>query len=370
LGASNTIDDPNATDGPIFRSFNPTLSPTRTFPRLSDLVHNTTVRGEVLPAVSRTLSFRLTVRDNGTNSANVGGLCFDEFAITVDGNSGPLTVTYPTDSEVWMNGTQETVTWDVAGTDIAPVNATEVDIFLSIDGGLTYPMQLADNVPNNGMAVVDVPLDINTVEARIKVKASDNIFFDISNINFLIGENNGLPIEWLNVHAAPQQTDIQLTWATASEVNNMGFEVQRSAENQQHFHKIAWVDAPQDNKDNETYEWIDREVIANTTYYYRLKQVDENGKADFSKIVTARLLNSTEDWDVLLSPNPTQDKINVQVLGLENPSLIFELYEMDGRLLETYTSVETINLSVLPAGIYVLKIWNGDRQLVKRLVKE
>lgn len=374
LGASNTVDDPNAADGPIFRSFNPTMNPTRTFPRLSDLVQNTTVYGEALPQVSRALKFRLTVRDNGTNSDNVGGICFDDFAISVDGNSGPLLVNSPNGAEVWDGGTQETVTWDVANTDQAPVNASEVDILLSTDGGFTYPTLLADNVPNTGMATITVPsinargVTMTTTTARIKVKAADNIFFDITNEDFEI-QGAALPIEWLSVHATPQQTSIKLDWSTAVEVNNSGFEIQRSADDDHHFQKIAWMNAEKGGQ-GASYQWIDEDVISNTTYYYRLKQVDVNEKTNFSKIVSARLDSSDEEWDVILSPNPAQDKMNVQVLGLNNKALTFQLFEMNGRLVQTYMTTETLDLTAIPAGIYILKIWNGEQQLVKRLVKE
>src|SRR5690606_17648069 len=66
-----------------------------------------------------------------------------------------------------------------------PVNCAAVDIFLSTDGGYSYPFLLAGNVTNDGAATVAVP-NISTINARIKVKASNNVFFDISNSDFTI----------------------------------------------------------------------------------------------------------------------------------------------------------------------------------------
>ena len=79
----------------------------------------------------------------------------------------------------WLIGTTETVTWDVAATDVAPVSCSNVDILLSTDGGFTYPVTLAAGVPNNGSFDVVVPNEA-TATARVMVVCSDNIFFDIS----------------------------------------------------------------------------------------------------------------------------------------------------------------------------------------------
>ncbi|MEO0404998.1 MAG: CARDB domain-containing protein [Bacteroidota bacterium] len=85
----------------------------------------------------------------------------------------------------WAGNTTQTVTWDVANTDAAPVNCSNVDIYLSVDGGFTYPFLLLSGTPNDGSANVFIP-DNQTNSARIKVKGNGNIFFDISNTNFTI----------------------------------------------------------------------------------------------------------------------------------------------------------------------------------------
>jgi hypothetical protein len=77
-------------NAPIFRSWNPTSSPTRYFPRLVNLLNNTTVIGELLPTYARTLTFRLTARDNKVGG---GGVNYAQLQFSVDGNSGPFAVT-------------------------------------------------------------------------------------------------------------------------------------------------------------------------------------------------------------------------------------------------------------------------------------
>src|SRR5205807_5221171 len=176
---------------PIFRTFAPTKSPSRTLPRIDRLVANpaqppTTyncsppgfnptncITGEVLPSIARTMNFQVTARDTrgGINSATM--------QVTVDGNSGPFLVTAPAVGASWAPGSTQTVTWNVANTNNAPLNIANVKISLSTDGGKTFPTVLADNVPNNGTANVNLP-NGNAPNSRIKVEAIGNIFFSIS----------------------------------------------------------------------------------------------------------------------------------------------------------------------------------------------
>ncbi len=175
---------PNSPSGnaPIFRSFDPVTSPTRSFPTNSDLVNNTQSLGEILPTSDRTLHFRLTVRDNRPNG---GGVADDSTTVEVEAGAGPFLVTAPNTAVTWNGSGPHTVTWDVAGTDVAPVSCVAVDILLSIDGGLTFDGVVVQGVANDGS--VDVyPATPDTTTARIKVVCSDNIFFDISNVNFSI----------------------------------------------------------------------------------------------------------------------------------------------------------------------------------------
>ncbi|MFN4255730.1 MAG: reprolysin-like metallopeptidase, partial [Saprospiraceae bacterium] len=170
------------TGGPAFRSLTATTSPLRYFPNLPAVVANTTPTWEVLASVGRTYNFRLTVRDN-----RVGGGCTkeDNTVITVSGTAGPFLVTAPNTAVSWPALSTQTITWDVASTNAAPVNCANVSILLSTDGGLTYPITILANTPNDGSQTVTIP-DNQTTQARIMVKSVGNVFYDISNTNFTI----------------------------------------------------------------------------------------------------------------------------------------------------------------------------------------
>jgi predicted nucleic acid-binding Zn ribbon protein/regulation of enolase protein 1 (concanavalin A-like superfamily) len=176
------------TGGPAFRTFDPTPSPSRYFPNLADVPAGNT--WEVLPTVARTMDFRVTVRDNAAAQG-----CTDEadVTLTVDGTAGPFNVTAPAAAASWTGSSFQMVNWDVAGTDQAPINCSQVDIFLSTDGGLTYPTPLAIGVSNVGFATVNVPNNITTTTARIMVKAANNVFFDLNAGNFSISASSVAP---------------------------------------------------------------------------------------------------------------------------------------------------------------------------------
>ena len=107
------------------------------------------------------------------------------FQVNTIAATGPFIVTVPNGGESYAEGSAQTVTWNVAGTNPAPINAANVRILLSTDGGLTYPTVILASTPNDGTESVTIPNMITTT-ARIKVEAVGNIFFDISNANFSI----------------------------------------------------------------------------------------------------------------------------------------------------------------------------------------
>ncbi len=177
----NNLTNPSGTQ-PIFRSWSSDVSPTRVFPRIPDLVNGSSTIGELLPTYSRAMNFKCTVKDN---VAGGGAMGQDLLSFQVDGNSGPFEVLTPNGGSAVAPGAPMVVSWAVAGTDGAPINCTAVDIWLSTDGGYTFDELLASSVANDGAETVVLP-NISSNTARIKVKASGNHFFDISDGNFVI----------------------------------------------------------------------------------------------------------------------------------------------------------------------------------------
>jgi hypothetical protein len=173
---------------PLFRSFSPVASPTRYFPRLSDIIGNVSNLSERLPTATRELRFRVTIRDQHNGPEGMIGGVNSSAIVSLNSTraAGPFVVSAPNTAAVaWAGGSTQPVTWDVAGTNANGVNCATVNIRLSTDGGLTYPTVLLAGAPNNGSATVTVP-SVATTTARVMVEAADNYFFDISNANFTI----------------------------------------------------------------------------------------------------------------------------------------------------------------------------------------
>ncbi|MCB0638237.1 MAG: propanediol utilization protein, partial [Lewinella sp.] len=170
-------------NAPLFRSRSPTTSPTRVFPRMGAVLQGLEEPSEVLPFYQRGMTFRLTVRDN--NPAG-GGVEWAEMDVDVSAQAGPFEVTSQSTFTTWTAGTFQVITWDVAGTNQAPVNADSVNIYLSEPGGMTYPYLLAGPVPNDGEATILLPSGVAGNGFRIKVKGHGNIFFDLNDANISI----------------------------------------------------------------------------------------------------------------------------------------------------------------------------------------
>ncbi len=182
---------PDTDDGnrPIFRSFAPVPGPTRTFPQLSDILSGVSTFGESLPTTTRSMNFRITVRDNHSGG---GGVNTGAMRVNVSAGSGPFAVTQPASATTWTAGSNQTVTWNVANTTGAPVSCANVRVLLSIDGGNSFPFTLAASTPNSGTAMISVP-NTPTSTARVKVEAIGNIFFSISLPGFTIAPNSTVP---------------------------------------------------------------------------------------------------------------------------------------------------------------------------------
>jgi Metallo-peptidase family M12 len=205
LGALTTA-VPNSDSGgaiPIFRPYQQTVGGTRTFPVLQYILNNANIppasyncgrttdclTGELLPAIARTMNFQVIARDN---RANGGGINTATAAVVVDANSGPFAVTSPNTNVTFASGSTQTITWNVTNTNAAPVNAANVKISLSTDGGNTFPTVLLATTPNDGTQTVTIP-NTATTQGRIKIEAVGNIFFDISDANFTIGSTTITP---------------------------------------------------------------------------------------------------------------------------------------------------------------------------------
>ena len=123
----------------------------------------------------RTLHFRLTARDGNPVA---GGVSHSDTELKLIRGAGPFRVTSQAARQTVAGGTQLAVRWDVANTDVDPIEVRRVAIRLSLNDGETFPLLLR-STPNDGLARVTLP-NTTAERARIKVEALGNVFFDVT----------------------------------------------------------------------------------------------------------------------------------------------------------------------------------------------
>jgi hypothetical protein len=177
--------------GPMFRSLPSKESPNRYMPDLKTVIDGSiSSTWEVVPSVARELNFSFLVRDN---KAGGGNTARDDMKITVI-EADAFTVSAPNTAVSWDVGTSQTITWNKGTTDIAPINCQNINIKLSVDGGISFPIMIKANTANDGLEDIIIPNNVST-SARIMIEAVDNIFYNVNTANFTIVSLNPASVE-------------------------------------------------------------------------------------------------------------------------------------------------------------------------------
>lgn len=193
---------PTLATGPTARSLPPSSLPIRHIPRFSSVIAGNVTQTnptkdsdwETVSTVARDLNWALTVRDRSPLNASGGQTSYDTMQITVE-NTIPFAVKNPIS---WAQESNQTIEWEVANTNNTTINCQNVNIKLSTDGGVSFPIVIANNVANNGLFDYTVPNIANTDQARILIEAADNIFYDVSDFNFSINNSPSFFINQTN----------------------------------------------------------------------------------------------------------------------------------------------------------------------------
>lgn len=189
-----------------------------------------------------------------------------------------------------------------------------------------------------------------------------------------------LPIELLFISAKPVENAVLIEWATLQELDNYGFDVFRAEEDGE-FIKIGFVASKRQGETRQDYNLLDVEVRPNVTYYYKLKQIDNNGDFKFTRVVSARLSDSdfTGEQTNTLYPNPTDDEFTLYLGGKEfvrGMDVEITLINSIGEVLERRTINTSINnrftfrMAKYPNGMYLLRIVSETSSTVMKVIKE
>lgn len=190
------------------------------------------------------------------------------------------------------------------------------------------------------------------------------------------GSSFPLPVELIYIKADPIDNEyIQVSWATAVEINNSGFELLRSTDGRT-FTPITWVDGIGNTTEQQDYAFDDHNVIPGQIYYYKIKQVDFDGTESFTPIVSASLIPANNSVLVSdLMPNPANDYTQLVVssdVGMDAEIyLINELGQFitsEAIVINDGSNNYTINTSNLAVGTYHVILQTSKERHVKRLM--
>lgn len=189
----------------------------------------------------------------------------------------------------------------------------------------------------------------------------------------LIGNTcNTLPVSLKNFNASKRTGKVAVTWETESEINNDGFEIQRRIGNGA-YKTIAFVDskAPGGNSNGAqiSYSFDDAENLPNGVAYYRLRQVDLDGKSIYSEIKAVR--SNSKALFISVYPNPSRGTTNVAIpegVGVVDVAL----EDFTGKLVQRWNGLNTRNLQLtnLKPGMYMLRVnaRESGEQVVERIL--
>ena len=184
-----------------------------------------------------------------------------------------------------------------------------------------------------------------------------------------------LPVRMISFTATPENKNVLLRWKTSNENGNAGFEVQRSF-NGAEFSSIGFVAGSLNNAAIKEYSFTDNDVAHSGKVFYRLKQIDHNGRYHYSAICIVSL-QLKDQFDVIAYPNPFRDKIQLNISAKEAMKVNIQLYDIFGKLYNSEnhlaskgtTSISLPDVANLSKGIYILKITGEGIVKTIRLVK-
>ncbi|HRH49227.1 MAG TPA: T9SS type A sorting domain-containing protein [Panacibacter sp.] len=299
-----------------------------------------------------------------------------------------------TDLKIAGNDTKKYQLHHFAGVEFygSPVNATNMD-YIHIDVWTpsvnTFTLRLVDFTgPNTESEISRTPAVNTWVGYDIKLsefaslgsrsKLSQMLFlvppgtsgtYFIDNVYFY---NSALPISFTDFKVTRKNNTALLQWNTAFELNNKGFSVERSSD-AVNFKQISFINASDAASGAHAYTATDLIPVKGVNYY-RIKQVDFDGHVTYSATQSLSF-EGTGTTKLALFPNPAKDKVAITLGGIESSAARYYIVGADGKVVRTGSfdkslgnSVQTLDVSNLARGIYMVKLTDGTKQQSAKLI--
>ncbi|MCF8268121.1 MAG: T9SS type A sorting domain-containing protein [Ignavibacteriales bacterium] len=264
----------------------------------------------------------------------------------------------------WKNGAGDVTNADLYYTIYENGNRPGTPVFTMIDGGWLADLGGGDQRWGKSSSTsIDITGLTNgktyKLEIYIKVDGTESavpssIYDNNSGSNYIatFTTNSTFPVELTSFAAQAKAGFVQLNWATATEVNNYGFDVQRSAGNG--WEKIAFIEGNGNSNSPKSYSFTDKNVLSGT-YSYRLKQIDTDGQFEYSDVVAVEINNLPSVYSLDQNyPNPFNPTTNIK-FGLPKDAFVsLKVFNILGQ------EVKTLLAGFKPAGEYVIPFDASD----------
>lgn len=331
--------------------------------------------------------------------SNNGATCTATSQITPSWNFSSLTYTYFDNTQKETSQTNNEIVKDAPAYSLdrqtatvyvslnSFVNAASQSININVwyDNDINYPQT---NVVTSGDILYSAALinlaatpSLANYPVIIPVDPNRRIIIEISTLPGVCAFRTSkavstaagaLPAEISALKARFSGASINLNWISHSESNNKGFEVQRAVGNTNDFKTIGFVGSRAKDGNSQldiNYNFEDANIVSGQTHYYRLKQIDFDGKSSLSPIRSIKPGSIESNLNVY--PNPSQGSVTVNTGSTSGKLNIFVL-DNTGRVVNQYMNVSTSNtrISNLKKGLYTLKIVNTEtgEQSAQRVV--
>ncbi len=198
--------------------------------------------------------------------------------------------------------------------------------------------------------------------------------------SFLTGSQITLPVKWLSVTAELVDNAVLIKWSSTHEINNNYFAIEKSMEqlpNTANWNKIGQIKGNETKNSISNYQFVDNDVSnqLESTIFYRIKQVDLDGKYAYSKIVNVNLKNDLTDEIIQVFPNPFKNEIYISRKSQSSKNIIIKVFDILGKNIYTQTidfihanqSIKIDLSKIIDSGIYLLSI---NDKTYKLLIKE
>jgi hypothetical protein len=196
----------------------------------------------------------------------------------------------------------------------------------------------------------------------------------------LFPNNDPMPVELTNFSIAVINQKIELTWVTQSETNNYGFEIERSSEerntvNEESWEKVGFVNGNGTSNTKKEYKFIDNTISKTNKYLYRLKQIDNDGKYEYSSELSINF-EKAEKFELNQNyPNPFNPITTIEFSTPKATHVDLIVYNILGEMitiledgfLEAGYYKKELDGSALASGIYIYRLVADGQNITKKM---